>query len=307
MSENESQNEHSIRAIWQDDVAPVENYRIRPREVSDDRLEMGLLMRLGGPRGKFYVRAEVVFSINEDEDGHHVEIRRRGGDVVDEFTIDWTTADPDDATEATQALCETYINAASDWYSFAVGAEQAGRATGADASGICTTFTPATDDGDFGFVCPSCEHVNALEGDVIEFADVSSDCTECGYVALLDGDALAAFDAELHRIDAETCPEMQVVRRIHEALHGGVEPDTAVELSVETVEDKVGEQADMLVTSRGREDCWLISWGGADVEVTVAEGGKLWQIEVTKRGDTLVKTTHNDDEFPTAEEAGDQQ
>jgi len=303
MNENDSQNENSIRAIWQDDEGRVENHRIRPQEASDDKLEMSLLMRLGGPSGKFYVRAEVTFSDGGDEEGHYVEIRRRGGDVVDEFTIDWTTASPGDATEATQALCETYLHAASDWYAFAVGAEQAEDTI--DGGPICTTFTPATDVGDFAYICPQCEHTNPLKGDPVEFADVPFDCADCGYVSFLDGEALHAFSAELAEMEDGTRPEMRVARYIHEGLHSGLMPETAVVQSVMTVEEEVDVPADMMETTCAHEDCWLITWGEMDVEVTVAEDGALWKIEVTERGEVVAKATHNDEEFPTAEEAGE--
>lgn len=308
MSENESQYEHSIRAIYGlDGEAYVEDHRIRPQTVQEDRLEMSLLMRIGGPYGAFYLRAESTFTDGEDE-GHHVEIRRRGGDVVDEFDVDWTTAAPYDTTDATQALHETFIGSAHDWYSHAVAAEEAGDDGGepADASGVCRMFTPDVSTGDFGYVCPRCDEVNALEGDPMEFANVPFDCTECGYVALLDGGALAAFDAQLRRMESETCPEIQAARRIHDALHAGVEPGVAVEQSVEAVDGEEGEQANILETTRGREDIWMVSWGGADLEVTTAEDGKLWMIEVTDSEGTIAKSSHNDEEFPTVEEAGGQ-
>ncbi|WP_096391460.1 hypothetical protein [Halopenitus persicus] len=303
-NENDFENEHSIRAIWTDGEGRVEDHRIRPQEVSEDKLEMSLLMRLGGPRGRFYLHAEVTFADDEDEGGHHIEIRRRAGDVVDEFTIGWTTADPDDATGATQAIYETYLHAADDWYAFAVGAEQAEDET--EGEPICTTFTPATDAGDFGYICPSCEKTNPLKGDPLEFADVPFDCTGCGHVAFLDGEALTAFAAELAEMEDGTPAEMQAACRIHEALHDDVEADTAVEQSVQDVEDEVDVPADMLVTTRAHEDIWMLSWGEMDVEVTVAEDGALWQIEVTERGEVVAKATHNDEEFPTAEEAGGQ-
>lgn len=126
MNENESQFENSIRAIHGvDGDVRVEDHRIHPREVSDDRLEMSLLMRIGGPYGCFYVHAEATFT-NEEDEGHYVEIRRHGGDVVDTLEVDWTTAAPSDTTDATQALHETYIAAVGDWYSHALAAEEAG-------------------------------------------------------------------------------------------------------------------------------------------------------------------------------------
>jgi len=126
MSENEPQFENSIRSIYGlDGEGHVEDYRIQPQEVSDDRLEMSLLMRIDGPYATYYLRAETTFADYEGV-GHRVEIRRRGGDVVDEFEVDWATVAPDDTRDATQALHETYISAAGDWYSHAVAADEAG-------------------------------------------------------------------------------------------------------------------------------------------------------------------------------------
>lgn len=129
MNENKSQFEHSIRSIYAlDGDARVEDYRIRPQEVNDDRTKMSLLMRMAGPHGAFYVRATTTFAADEGEQGHRVEIRRRAGDVVDELEVDWATADPGDSMGATQALHETYIGAVGDWYAYALAAEEAGDA-----------------------------------------------------------------------------------------------------------------------------------------------------------------------------------
>lgn len=82
-------------------------------------------MRIGGPYGAYYLRAEATFADDEDA-AHRVEIRRRGDGVVDTLEVDWTTAQSGDLRDATQALHETYISAASDWYSHAVAADEAG-------------------------------------------------------------------------------------------------------------------------------------------------------------------------------------
>ncbi|WP_435180463.1 hypothetical protein [Halorussus sp. AFM4] len=125
MSENELQFENSIRSIYSlNGDAYVEDYRIRPKTVSDDRFEMSLLMRLGGPYATYYLRSRTVYSDDEDK-GHRVEIRRRGGNTVDTFEVNWTTAEPDDIRDATQALHEIYIAPVNDWYSHALAADEA--------------------------------------------------------------------------------------------------------------------------------------------------------------------------------------
>jgi len=53
------------------------------RGKSNEQLEVSLLMRIGGPRGRFTLRAETTFVDGEDED-HWVEIRDPAGDLVDE-------------------------------------------------------------------------------------------------------------------------------------------------------------------------------------------------------------------------------
>ena len=127
MNENESNDfTHSTRAILGFADARCEDHRIRPREVSDECIEMSVLMRLGGEYSRYYLRARVVYSDDEDEAGHRVEIRQHGGDVVDTLEVDWATAQPDDLRDATQAICETYTNAAEDWYGHAVAADEAG-------------------------------------------------------------------------------------------------------------------------------------------------------------------------------------
>ena len=126
MNENERQFEHSTRAIFGLSDAWVEDHRIRPRMVGDDRIEMSVLMRISGDFGTYYLRSEVVFTAGEDA-GHHVQITRRGGMVVETMEMELAGDRPDGCFEATQRLCEAYISRVEDWYSKAVAAdEQAG-------------------------------------------------------------------------------------------------------------------------------------------------------------------------------------
>ena len=107
-----------------DGDAYVEDYRIRPREVEDEQLEVSLLMRIGGPRGRFTLRAGATFVDGEDED-HWLEIRDPAGDLVDELEVDWMSASPSNVRDATQAFHEAYIGAANDWYSHALAVQEA--------------------------------------------------------------------------------------------------------------------------------------------------------------------------------------
>ncbi|QCW01896.1 hypothetical protein [Natrinema pallidum] len=105
--------------------AYVEDYRIRPQEVGDDQLAVSLLMRIGGPHGRFTLRAEATFIDGEDE-RHRVEICRPAGDLVDELELDWTAAAPTNTRNATQVFHEVYVGAVNDWYNHALAAEEAG-------------------------------------------------------------------------------------------------------------------------------------------------------------------------------------
>jgi len=126
MTEKHPTNTNRLRTFDDfDDDAYVEDYRIRPREVEDEQLEVSLLMRIGGPRGRFTLRAGTTFVDGEDED-HWVEIRDPAGDLVDEIEVDWMSASPSNVRDATQAFHETYIGAANDWYSHALAVQEAG-------------------------------------------------------------------------------------------------------------------------------------------------------------------------------------
>jgi hypothetical protein len=113
-----------VETIYAEDTAHVEDFRIRPEEVSDDRLEMKVSMRIGGGEAVYYLHADVQYG-GEDE-GHEVVIRRRGADVVDAFETDIVTTEPGDEMEAVQAIHETYLAAKDDWYSHARSADEAG-------------------------------------------------------------------------------------------------------------------------------------------------------------------------------------
>lgn len=124
MNENRTEFKHSTRAIFGFTEAYVEDHRIRPRMVTSDRIEMSVLMRIGGDVGTYYLRSEVVFG-GDDDTGHHVQLSRGGEGVVEtmEMEID---EEPDGSFEATQRICETYISRVEDWYARAVAADEAG-------------------------------------------------------------------------------------------------------------------------------------------------------------------------------------
>ncbi|AEH35592.1 hypothetical protein [Halopiger xanaduensis] len=126
MNENHPINTNRLRTFdgFEGD-AYVEDYRIRPQEVRGDQLAVSLLMRIGGPHGRFTLRAEATFIDGEDE-RHRVEIRRPAGDLVDEFEVDWTAAAPTNTRDATQAFHEVYVGVVDDWYNHALAAEEAG-------------------------------------------------------------------------------------------------------------------------------------------------------------------------------------
>ncbi|MDS0473507.1 hypothetical protein [Natrinema sp. 1APR25-10V2] len=125
MTEKHLTNTNRLRTFDDfDGDAYVEDYRIRPQEVEDEQLEVSLLMRIGGPRGRFTLRARTTFIDSEDED-HWAVIRRPTGDVVDELEVDWMSASPSSIRDATQAFHEVYIGAANDWYSHSLAVEKA--------------------------------------------------------------------------------------------------------------------------------------------------------------------------------------
>lgn len=123
MNENTTEFTHSTRAILGLVESRVEDYRIRPREVTDDRIRMQVIMRIGGEYGTYYLRAETVYG--GANAGHCVQLEAQGGDVVDTFEIE-ESANPDGAFAATQRLCETYVSRVEDWYARAVAADEAG-------------------------------------------------------------------------------------------------------------------------------------------------------------------------------------
>jgi len=126
MTEKHPTNTNRLRTFDDfDGDAYVEDYRIRPQEVEDEQLEVSLLMRIGGPRGRFTLRAGTTFVDGEDED-HWVEIRDPAGDLVDELEVDWTSASASNVPDATQAFHEVYIGAANDWYNHALAVQEAG-------------------------------------------------------------------------------------------------------------------------------------------------------------------------------------
>lgn len=116
--------EQSMETIYAEDTAYVEEFKIRPVEVSDDRLEMKVVMRIGGGEAVYYLAADVQYG--GDDEGHHVTIRRRSADVVDEFETDVVTASPDCEKDAVQAIHETYLKAVNDWYEHARAADTVG-------------------------------------------------------------------------------------------------------------------------------------------------------------------------------------
>jgi hypothetical protein len=118
MSNNEIENE--IETIYGGEDAYVEEFKIRPLTIEDGELKLSALMRVGGAEGIYYVRATTTFA---EEGGHHVTVHLPAGDLVDELEVDWTTATPEDTMDAVEAMHETYIAAAQDWYGFAVGAD----------------------------------------------------------------------------------------------------------------------------------------------------------------------------------------
>jgi len=127
MTEKHPTNTNRLRTFDDfDGDAYVEDYRIRPQEVEDEELEISLLMRIGGPRGRFTLRAGTTFVDGEDQ-GHWVEIRDPAGDLVDELEVDWMTASPNSVRDATQAFHEVYIGAANDWYNHALAVQEAGK------------------------------------------------------------------------------------------------------------------------------------------------------------------------------------
>lgn len=105
--------------------AYVENFRINQKAVAPDETVMHVLMRLAGADPVYYLNATVKYA-EDERAGHHVIIFRRGGSLVDEFSTDIVTAEPDDRFEIVQAMHDTYVQAADDWYSFALAADHAG-------------------------------------------------------------------------------------------------------------------------------------------------------------------------------------
>lgn len=124
MNENERSIENEIETIYGGDDAHVEEFKVRPLTIGEEELKLSALMRVGGAEGVFYVRATTVFA--DDGGSHHVTVHRLGGGLVEELEVDWTTASPEDTMDAVQAMHETYIESAQDWYDFAVDAERAG-------------------------------------------------------------------------------------------------------------------------------------------------------------------------------------
>ena len=116
-----------LETIYPEGTAHVEDFRIRPLAVGDGVLEMRVRMRIGGGEAVYYLDSTVTYG--GEEEGHRVTIRRRGAGVVDEFETDVVTASPADEMEAVQALHETHVQAADDWYQHARAAEQAGDAS----------------------------------------------------------------------------------------------------------------------------------------------------------------------------------
>lgn len=103
--------------------AHVEDYRIRQLNTPDGELEMTILMRFFGDEGTFYLRGISDFTSGGN---HYVTIRRSEGEVVDEFNIGKTTADPGEFTDAVQEMCELFVAAVDDWYAYALDVEQSG-------------------------------------------------------------------------------------------------------------------------------------------------------------------------------------
>lgn len=126
MSENEhTPEEQQIKTIYGGDEAYVEDFRIRPVAVEDDRLKMHVKMRVGGAESIYYVSATATYAEDENT-GHHISIHRVDGHLIDEFDTSVITASPSDTIDAVQALHEVYVQAADDWYDYARDAGEAG-------------------------------------------------------------------------------------------------------------------------------------------------------------------------------------
>jgi hypothetical protein len=126
MNENTTEFTHSTRAVFGLADARVEEHDITPRKINGDRTKMAVKMRLGGDYGKYYLTACVVF-LPGGVESHKVSIRPRGGNEdIERLSMEMEGAAPDEMFGLTQSLCETYINAASDWYAKAVAAEESG-------------------------------------------------------------------------------------------------------------------------------------------------------------------------------------
>lgn len=121
---NDTATENRLQTIYAEGEAHVEGFQIKPLVVADDELRMHAQMRIVGGEAIYYVAATVTFS--EDDAGHHVQVFDRREELVDEFTTEIVTVSPEDTVEATDALYETYHDAAEAWYTYARNADTAG-------------------------------------------------------------------------------------------------------------------------------------------------------------------------------------
>jgi len=116
----------STRAIFSLSDVRCKDSQIQPHEVSDKCVGIVVVMRLGSEFRRDYLCARIVYSDDEYEAGHHVEILLKGRDGTDKFKADWAIASPGNLHDTMQAVCETYIDAVEGWYANSLAAEEAG-------------------------------------------------------------------------------------------------------------------------------------------------------------------------------------
>lgn len=124
MTDNTDTPKHRLTKVHAAGETYVEAFRIQRTAASPDETVVRVLMRLAGADPVYYLNATVTYA-EDERAGHHVIISRRGC-LVDEFSTDIVTAEPDDRFEIVQAMHDTYVQAADDWYSFALAADHAG-------------------------------------------------------------------------------------------------------------------------------------------------------------------------------------